>query len=144
MSFQTTNSNSLLPNTASNDIQQHVYSANSGDVDTDNDSQSDCHSDSNSCAPEIMVPDARVFSSINKSTAHGCWTLDFFVSDIKLQAIYKVIHTFNYDGHISKYVCKIGKYNQRGIIFSCNTILVHMKLEAQVSLYRSPDINKPS
>ena len=31
------------------------------------------------------------------------------------------------DGHISKYVCKIGKYNQRGIIFSCNTILVHMK-----------------
>jgi hypothetical protein len=56
-----------------------------------------------------------------------CWTLDFFVSDIKLQAIYKVIHTSNYDGHISKYVCKIGKYNQRGIIFSCNTILVHMK-----------------
>ena len=50
----------------------------------------------------------------NKSTAHGCWTLDFFVSDIKLQAIYKVIHTSNYDGHISKYVCKIGKYNQRG------------------------------
>ena len=49
------------------------------------------------------------------------------VSDIKLQAIYKVIHTSNYDGHISKYVCKIGKYNQRGIIFSCNTILVHMK-----------------
>jgi hypothetical protein len=32
---------------------------------------------------------------INKSTAHGCWTLDFFVSDIKLQAIYKVIHTSN-------------------------------------------------
>ena len=47
---------------------------------------------------------------MNKSTAHGCWTLDFFISDIKLQAIYKVIHTFNYDGHISKYVCKIGKY----------------------------------
>ena len=47
--------------------------------------------------------------------------LDFFVSDIKLQAIYKVIYTSNYDGHISKYVCKIG------IIFSCNTILVHMK-----------------
>ena len=64
---------------------------------------------------------------LNKSTAHGCWTLDFFVSDIKLQAIYKVIHTSNYDGHISKYVCKIGKYNQKGIIFSCNTILVHMK-----------------
>ena len=38
---ETTNSNSLLPNTASNDIQQHVNSANSGDV--DNDSQSDCH-----------------------------------------------------------------------------------------------------
>ena len=55
----TTNSNSLLPNIASNDIQQHV---NSGDV--DNDSQSDCHSNSDSCAPEVMVPDARVFSSI--------------------------------------------------------------------------------
>ena len=62
----------------------------------------------------------------NKSTAHGCWKLDFFVSDIKLQAIYKVIHTSNYDS-LSKYVCKIGNYNQRGIIFSCNTILVHMK-----------------
>jgi hypothetical protein len=31
----------------------------------------------------------------NKSTAHGCWTLDFIVSDIKPQAIYKVIHTSN-------------------------------------------------
>jgi hypothetical protein len=58
----TANSNSLLPNTASNDIQQHVNSANSGNV--NNDSQSDCHSDSDSCAPEVMVPDARVFSSI--------------------------------------------------------------------------------
>ena len=58
----------------------------------------------------------------NKTTANGCWTLDFLVSDIKLQAIYKVIHTSNYDGHISKYVCKIGKYNQRGTIFSRYTI----------------------
>ena len=33
---KTTNSNSLLPNTASNDIQQHVNSANSGDVDIGN------------------------------------------------------------------------------------------------------------
>jgi hypothetical protein len=32
---ETTNSNSLLPNTASNDIQQHVISANSGDVGND-------------------------------------------------------------------------------------------------------------
>ena len=31
----------------------------------------------------------------NKSTGHGCWTLNFFVSDINLQAIYKVIHTSN-------------------------------------------------
>jgi hypothetical protein len=31
-----TNSNPLLPNTASNDIQQHVHSANSGDVDIRN------------------------------------------------------------------------------------------------------------
>ena len=64
---------------------------------------------------------------LQQEHAHGCWTLDFFVSDIKLQAIYKVIHTSNYDGHISKYVCKIGKYNQSGIIFPCNKILVHMK-----------------
>jgi hypothetical protein len=33
---KTTNSISLLPNTASNDIQQHVNSANSGDVDIRN------------------------------------------------------------------------------------------------------------
>ena len=33
---ETTNSNSALPNTASNDIQQHVNSANSGDVDIRN------------------------------------------------------------------------------------------------------------
>jgi hypothetical protein len=33
---KTTKSNSLLPNTASNDIQQHVNSANSGDVDIRN------------------------------------------------------------------------------------------------------------
>ena len=33
---ETTNSNSLLPNTASNDIQQHVNSASSGDVDIRN------------------------------------------------------------------------------------------------------------
>ena len=33
---KTTNSNSLLPNTASNDIQQHVNSANSCDVDIRN------------------------------------------------------------------------------------------------------------
>ena len=59
---ETTNSNSLLRSTASNDIQQHVNSASSGDVDYA--SQSDCHSDSDSCALEVMVPDARVFSSI--------------------------------------------------------------------------------
>jgi hypothetical protein len=60
--------------------------------------------------PWILQKD---FGCIDKSTAHGCWTLDFFVSDIKLQAIYKVIHTSNYDGHINKYVCKIVKYNQK-------------------------------
>ena len=57
-----------------------------------------------------------IFHTHTHKQEHGCWTLDFFVSDIKLQAIYKVIHTSNYDGHISKYVCKIGKYNQRGTI----------------------------
>ena len=56
---ETTNSNSLLLSTASNDIQQH---ANSGDV--ENDSQSVCHSDSDSCVQEFMVPEARVFISI--------------------------------------------------------------------------------
>ena len=47
---KTTNSNSLLPNTVSNDIQHNVNSANIGDV--------ICHSDSDSCAPEVMVPGA--------------------------------------------------------------------------------------
>ena len=36
VSPKTTNSNSLLPNTTSNDIQQQVNSANSGDVDIRN------------------------------------------------------------------------------------------------------------
>ena len=72
MSLQkTTNSNSLLPNTASNDIQQHV---NSGDV--DNDSQSDWHSDPDSCAPVVMVSDARVSSSVmnEQKNTHGYMT----------------------------------------------------------------------
>ena len=54
---KTTYSNSVLPSTASNDIQQHVNSANSDDVDIRNLT----HSDSDSCAPEVMVPDAWVF-----------------------------------------------------------------------------------
>ena len=70
----TTNSNSLLPNAALNDIQQHANSANSGNV--DNDSQCDCHSDSDSCAPEVMVPDAMVFSSMkNEQKYHGYMTV---------------------------------------------------------------------
>ena len=73
---ETTNSNSLLPNTVSNDIQQHANSANSGNV--DNDSQSDCHSDSDSCAPEVMVPDARVFSSIKNEQKYP-WLYDSVV-----------------------------------------------------------------
>ena len=67
---ETTNSNSLLPNTTSNDIQQHV---NSGNV--DNDSQSDCHSDSDSCAPEVIIPDARVFISIKNEQKFPCMTV---------------------------------------------------------------------
>ena len=67
---ETTNSNSLLPNTTSNDIQQHV---NSGDV--DNDSQSDWHSDPYSCAPEVMVPDSRVFSSVKNEQKYP-WLYD--------------------------------------------------------------------
>jgi len=72
-----TNSNSLLPNIASNDIQQHVNSANSGDV--DNDLQSDCHSDSDSCAPEVIVPDARVFSSIKNEQKYPWLVYDSVV-----------------------------------------------------------------
>ena len=71
-----TNLNSLLPNTTSKYTEQHVNSANSGDV--DNDSQSDCHSDSDSCAPvgpEVMVSDARVFSSIKNEQKYP-WLYD--------------------------------------------------------------------
>jgi hypothetical protein len=41
-------------------------------------------------------------TTLDRECAHRCWTFDFFVSDIKLQAIYKVIHTSNlsnYDRH---------------------------------------------
>ena len=54
---KTTNSNSSLPNTASNDIQQHVNSANSGDVDI-------CNLTVTLIRTVVMVPDARVFSSM--------------------------------------------------------------------------------
>ena len=78
---ETTNSNSLLPNTASNDIQQHVYSANIDDV--ENVSKSDCHSDSDSYAPEVMVPDARVFSSIKNEQKYP-WLYDSVVHQVYL------------------------------------------------------------
>ena len=78
---ETTNSNSLLPNTASNDIQQHVNSTNSGDVDKD--LQSDCHSDLDSCAPEVMLPDARVFSSIQNEQKYP-WLYDSMVHQVYL------------------------------------------------------------
>jgi hypothetical protein len=71
---KTTNSNSLLPNAALNDIQQHANSANSGNV--DNDSQCDCHSDSDSCAPEVMVPGCSVQWKVNKNT-HGYMTVRY-------------------------------------------------------------------
>jgi len=45
-----------------------------GPGDVDNDSQSDCQSDLDSCAPEVVVPDARVFSSIkNEQRICYCW-----------------------------------------------------------------------
>jgi hypothetical protein len=68
---KTTNSNSVLPNTASNDIQPHVNSANSGDVDIRN-------LTSDSCAPEVMVPDARVFSSMKNEQKYP-WLYDSVV-----------------------------------------------------------------
>jgi hypothetical protein len=71
---ETTNSNSLLPNTASNDIQQHVNSANSGDVDIRNLTVTLIRS----CAPEVMVPDARVFSSMKNEQKYP-WLYDSVV-----------------------------------------------------------------
>ena len=71
---ETTNSNSLLPNTASNDIQQHVNSAKSGDVDIRNLTVTD----SDICAPEVMVPDARVFSSMKNEQKYQ-WLYDSVV-----------------------------------------------------------------
>jgi hypothetical protein len=44
----------------------------------DNDLQSDCHSDLDSCAPEVMVPDARVFSSIKNEQKYP-WLYDSVV-----------------------------------------------------------------
>jgi hypothetical protein len=73
------NKNSLTPNTNSNDIQQHVNSANSGDVDIRNLT----HSDSDSCAPEVMVSDARVFSSIKNEQKYP-WLYDSVVHQVYL------------------------------------------------------------
>jgi hypothetical protein len=69
---------------SASNIQQHVNSANSGDV--DNDSQSDCHSDLDSCAPEVMVPDARVFSSIKNEQQYP-WLYDSVVHQVYLMFI---------------------------------------------------------
>ena len=60
---------------------KHVNSANSGNV--DNDSQYDCHSDSDSCAPEVMVPDARVFSSIKNEQKYP-WLYNSVVNQVYL------------------------------------------------------------
>jgi hypothetical protein len=46
--------------------------------DVDNDSQSDCRSDLDSCAPEVIVPDARVFSSIKNEQKYP-WLYDSVV-----------------------------------------------------------------
>jgi len=46
--------------------------------DVDNDSQSDCHSYLDSCALEVMVPDARVFSSIKNEQKYP-WLYDSVV-----------------------------------------------------------------
>ena len=43
----------------------------------------------------IMLLDKKK-STQSKSTAHGCWTLDFFASDIKLQAIYIIIEKLHF------------------------------------------------
>jgi hypothetical protein len=88
---ETTNSNSLLPNTTSNDIQQHV---NSGDV--DNDSQSDWHSDPDSCAPDVMVPDARVFSSVmnEQKNTHDYMT-EWYTKGIYVSFVFILPHHKN-------------------------------------------------
>jgi hypothetical protein len=56
---KTTDSNSVLPSTASNDIQQHVNSANS-----------DCHSDSDSCAPEVMALNPTCLLQVSDFSTH--------------------------------------------------------------------------
>ena len=53
----------------------------------------------------------------NKSTAHGCWMLDFFISDIKLQAIYKVIHTSNYDANMFARLVNIISVSHKNIFW---------------------------
>jgi hypothetical protein len=41
-------------------------------------SQSDCHSDPDTCAPEVMVPDGRVFSSMQYEQKYP-WIYDSVV-----------------------------------------------------------------
>jgi hypothetical protein len=49
-----------------------------GPGNVDNDLQSDCHSDLDSCAPEVMVPGSRVFSSIKNEQKYP-WLYDSVV-----------------------------------------------------------------
>jgi hypothetical protein len=81
---ETTNSNSLLPNTASNDINPTtcINSANSGDV--DNDSQTGRRSDPDSCTPEVLVSDARVFSSTKNEQKYPWLLYDSVVHQVYL------------------------------------------------------------
>jgi hypothetical protein len=70
----------------------------------------------------------------NKSTAHGCWTLDFFVSDIKLQAIYKVIHTSNMIGNEMK--LNIPVHYQMGNPLQQGRWPCHLHIQSYLPLFR--------
>ena len=71
---KTTNSNYLLPNTASNDIQQHVNSANSGDVDIRNLTVTLIRT----FVLQRSSSDARVFSSMQNEQTYP-WLYDSVV-----------------------------------------------------------------
>jgi hypothetical protein len=71
---KTTNSNYLLPNTASNDIQQHVNSANSGDVDIRNLTVTLIRT----IVLQRSSSDARVFSSMQNEQTYP-WLYDSVV-----------------------------------------------------------------
>ena len=69
----------------------------------------------------------------NKSTPHGCWTLDFFASDIKLQAIYKDI---DLEG-ISICICQICLWIKSRLTKRKTSLTVEEKVMIALRLFAS-------